>query len=49
VRPIGFVLGIGMHLMVALIMKNLIYFSFPPGQWRRVAGWFQPTPIQQRQ
>ncbi len=26
-RPLGFVLGIGMHLMIALFMKNLVYFS----------------------
>ncbi|MEQ1748316.1 MAG: hypothetical protein ABL974_02760 [Prosthecobacter sp.] len=45
-RPVGFVLGIGMHLMIALLMENLIYFSLtmwtyyvlfvPAGQWRRL-------------
>jgi hypothetical protein len=45
-RPVGFVLGIGMHLMIALFMKNLIYFSVhmigyyalfvPREQWMRL-------------
>ena len=26
-RPIAFVIGIGFHLMIALMMKNLIFFS----------------------
>ncbi|MCX6853859.1 MAG: HTTM domain-containing protein [Verrucomicrobia bacterium] len=26
-RPIAFVIGIGLHLMIALMMKNLIFFS----------------------
>lgn len=58
-RPIGFVLGIGMHLMIALFMKNLIYFSFhmcgyyalfvTADQWRRAWGWIRTTPVQLRQ
>ncbi len=45
-RPIAFVTGIGLHLMIALMMKNLIFFSVQmvsfyalfvtPEQWRRL-------------
>lgn len=48
-RPLGFLLGIGMHLMIALFMKNLIYFSIhmigyytlfiTAEQWRGAALW----------
>lgn len=45
-RPIAFVIGMGMHLMIALMMKDLIFFSaqmwtfyalfVTPAQWRWV-------------
>lgn len=47
-RPIAFVIGMGMHLMIALMMKDLIFFSaqmwafyalfVTPEQWRWVGG-----------
>jgi hypothetical protein len=47
-RPIAFVIGIGFHLMIALMMKDLIFFSaqmwtfyalfVTPEQWRWVGG-----------
>lgn len=47
-RPIAFVIGMGMHLMIALMMKNLIFFSVvmwtfyalfvTPEQWRWVGS-----------
>lgn len=47
-RPFAFVIGIGMHLMIALMMKNLIFFSaqmwafyalfVTPEQWRWVGS-----------
>lgn len=47
-RRIAFVLGIGFHLMIALMMKDLIFFSaqmwtfyalfVTPVQWRRLGG-----------
>jgi hypothetical protein len=49
-RPIAFVIGIGLHLMIALMMKDLIFFSaqmwtfyalfVTPEQWR----WLGATP-----
>lgn len=47
-RPIAFVIGIGLHLMIALMMKDLIFFSaqmwtfyalfVTPEQWRWVGA-----------
>lgn len=47
-RPVAFVIGIGFHLMIALMMKDLIFFSaqmwtfyalfVTPEQWRRLGG-----------
>ncbi len=47
-RPIAFVIGIDFHLMIALMMKDLIFFSaqmwtfyalfVTPGQWRWMGG-----------
>lgn len=47
-RPAAFVLGMGMHLMIALMMKDLIFFSaqmwtfyalfVTPEQWRWLGG-----------
>jgi len=48
-RPVAFVVGIGFHLMIALLMKDLIFFSFQmwafyalfvsAEQWRAVGRW----------
>lgn len=47
IRVVGFVLGIGMHIVIAALMKDLIYFSlqmitfyalFLPDSW---CDWFQ--------
>ncbi|MBE7498555.1 MAG: hypothetical protein HS117_26755 [Verrucomicrobiaceae bacterium] len=47
-RPIAFVIGMGLHLMIALMMKDLIFFSaqmwtfyalfVTPEQWRWLGG-----------
>lgn len=47
-RPVAFVIGIGFHLMIALMMKDLIFFSaqtwafyalfVTPEQWRWPGG-----------
>jgi len=48
-RPAAFILGIGFHVMIALLMKTLIFFSLQmfsfyalfvtADQWRAVGGW----------
>ena len=50
-RPPGFLLGIGMHLMIALFMKKRIYFSIhmigyyvlfiSADLWRHLWQWFR--------
>ncbi len=47
-RPLGFLLGVGMHFMIALLMENLIYFSvqmwtfyllfIPSSFWQRLVS-----------
>jgi hypothetical protein len=48
-RPVAFIIGMGFHLMIALMMKDLIYFSiqmwtfyalFISGdEWRTISDW----------
>lgn len=48
-RPVGFILGIGFHLIIALMMKDLIFFSIQmwsfyalfitSEEWRRLGNW----------
>jgi hypothetical protein len=55
-RPLAFVLGLGMHLLIALTMDQLIYFSlqmacfyllFVPPQWaRKLAPATKPEPAE---
>lgn len=53
-RPLGFLLGVGMHLLVALTMYQLIYFSLQmiafytvfvdPGRAQRIVTFFGDSP-----
>ena len=55
-RPIAFVAGIGFHLLVALMMKDLIFFSIQmwsfyalfvtSDEWRRMGNWIRARPNQ---
>ena len=50
-RPVAFVVGIGFQLMIALVMKDLIFFSaqmwtfyalfVTSDEWRRMGKWVQ--------
>jgi hypothetical protein len=52
-RPVGFILGIGMHLLIALFMRDLIFFSavmwtfyilfLPPTWWGYLRLWQKPA------
>lgn len=53
-RPVAFVLGLGLHLMIALMMKDLIFLSIgmwmfyalflTSDEWRRLANWVRARP-----
>ena len=53
-RPVAFVLGIGFHGIIALMMKDLIFFSLQmwtfyalfvtSDEWRRLANWVRARP-----
>ena len=55
-RPVALAVGIGFHLMIALMMKDLIFFSLQmwtfyalfitSEEWRRLAGWVRARPAQ---
>lgn len=49
-RPVAFIVGLGFHWMIALLMKDLIFFSFQmwsfyalfvsAAEWRALGRWF---------
>lgn len=54
-RPIAFVVGLGFQLMIALMMKDLIFFSaqmwtfyalfVTSDEWRRIGGWVRQMEV----
>lgn len=54
-RPVAFVLGIGLHLLIAMMMKDLIFFSLQmwafyalfvtSEEWRRMGNWVRAREL----